>query len=395
MDAGPSSDGTAKPPPPKRLRLDVADGFIKSTSPAKISAPKFVSAFDTKSSSSRSKPAVRAEMFQPDFPKLPPHVSRLSISARTSRAPRRVRSPPPVVFPGLKPKDTEVREKRKVPITSRIPERPQADDGSRKMTSIKCLQLRPPPSPLQTKKLAAIKPPPSVPGPSRESGPPMKSIFATAVALATDVHTEQGAAEVLAIRLQQHGHGYVDPTEREIRRGVGYSPEKLSKRNKDPKIRRGGLADCARIRCKQRQTDLSLWQEGLRLDLRNKRSLAPDMRLHIVSVIHAASEAHHQRPTHAPCVGFIRCREVLGLSEIERTILLNFDGAGTPSRFNSPADLQDGREVYVWQPWHTTQLSAVHLSLAPGMDLTDPSTSSGNVSVLFCTRFWIPPVAVS
>ena len=60
----------------------------------------------------------------------------------------------------------------------------------------------------------------------------------TNVALATDIRSESGQAEVLSLYLQQHGHGFVDPTEREMRRGLETSPEKLSKYTKNAKFAR-------------------------------------------------------------------------------------------------------------------------------------------------------------
>lgn len=43
--------------------------------------------------------------------------------------------------------------------------------------------------------------------------------------------------ERLSIFLMQHGHGFVDPTEKELKRGVEQSPEKRAK-NKSLKFMR-------------------------------------------------------------------------------------------------------------------------------------------------------------
>lgn len=51
----------------------------------------------------------------------------------------------------------------------------------------------------------------------------------TRIARATDIRTEQGTAEILAIFLRHHGTGYVDPVEREMTRGLEQSPEKRNK----------------------------------------------------------------------------------------------------------------------------------------------------------------------
>lgn len=58
----------------------------------------------------------------------------------------------------------------------------------------------------------------------------MTSIMQTRIARATDIRTEAGTAEILAIFLRHHGTGYVDPVEREMKRGLEQSPEKRNKK---------------------------------------------------------------------------------------------------------------------------------------------------------------------
>lgn len=80
--------------------------------------------------------------------------------------------------------------------------------------------------------LKPLPPPPALAKPSTGlvSKRPVKSITQTRIARATDIMTEQGTAEIMAIFLQQHGTGFVDPTEREMKRGLEQSPEKRNKK---------------------------------------------------------------------------------------------------------------------------------------------------------------------
>ena len=55
---------------------------------------------------------------------------------------------------------------------------------------------------------------------------PLKPISATRIALATDIRSEGGAAEVLGLFVQQHGTGYVSIDDRELARGLDFSPHK-------------------------------------------------------------------------------------------------------------------------------------------------------------------------
>ena len=118
-----------------------------------------------------------------------------------------------------------------------LPPPKPADTRLISITSLKPLPVTPPPPNKKLKPLGSLVPPP-IPGPSRRPASEMKTIFTTNVALATDIRTERGQAEVLALYLQQYGTGFVDPTERELQRGLETSPEKLSKRTKHAKFAR-------------------------------------------------------------------------------------------------------------------------------------------------------------
>lgn len=57
----------------------------------------------------------------------------------------------------------------------------------------------------------------------------MKPISDTGVAQTTNPSKEGTGAELLALVLQQHGHGFTSPRDRELRRGLVVSPEKHSR----------------------------------------------------------------------------------------------------------------------------------------------------------------------
>ena len=162
---------------------------------------------------------------------------------------------------------------------------------------------------------------------------------------------------------------------------------------------RGGLADRAKILLKQRQTALSLWQASLELELRAKRRPSPDMRLRVVSILHAATEADHLRTAHPPCLVLLRCAIMPEFRQEEVMLLLNFDAASgaSPVRFHKMADIHVGREIFLWKPWQTIDVpSSAFAPLFAHLNVeADGASVSGEVgdmrTALFCTRFWLAP----
>ncbi|KZT05205.1 uncharacterized protein LAESUDRAFT_233552 [Laetiporus sulphureus 93-53] len=383
--------------PSKRPRMmGFADGFVKEKASVKISTPKFVSAFDSlgpstsAGTSSRLKPSV----------KTPSRLSNISVPSPKSQASQlrdkpgdssrmsklisvRVLKPPAFPVPPAIERTEEVRTTRESgTITARRPvlTAPRIS-SSKNLTSIHRLQPRPITPPREKKKILTDLAPPPLPGAGPASGS-LKSIFDTAVARATDFRSESGQAEVLSIYLQQHGHGFVDPHERELQRGLEQSPEKASKRTKAAKYARGGLAQRASVQFSHRRTALSLWQSSLELEMRSGRALVPDMHLRVTSVRYSANPADHQRTSHAPCVALVRCRVVSARKEEDVTVMLNFDGVGSRATpFNKVSELQDGREVYVWRPWNSITIPSA-FSLPGGTECDN---------IMFCSRFWLKP----
>ncbi|GBE87137.1 predicted protein [Sparassis crispa] len=436
-----------KPHSTKRARMTLPPGFVQKKQPINVSAPKFVSAFGDASSPSTPGPS-KARVGSTDLEKLRAgHLSAFGEVSPVKKVPERPPKAPPVVLPSP-PKSAE--DGMQAVVSALRQPVGVSESASGRLRSISGLQLRPsisstmkpmslgprppPANPLRSSKpLSSVTPisrPPPFPGtsssmkpisrtipippppkhgaspsknpaslksiaappsfapktPSRSVQREMKTIFTTNVALATDPHTESGSAELLSIFVQQHGHGYVDPVERELLRGLGQSPEKASKnKNKDAKYLRGGLADNAKCLFGHNDTALLLWQTDIHNCIRNSRRVVPELRLRIVSVFHVSKGTGNHRSHQPPCLAILRCRNSGNQSAEVLNILLNIGSPCANLRMNKVEDVQEGREVYVWRPWHNVDLSSTSL-LADGVD------PSGSGSVIFCSRFWIPPL---
>ena len=162
--------------------------------------------------------------------------------------------------------------------------------------------------------------------------------------------------------------------------------------------RRGGLADRARSLLKQRQTGLSLWQISLELELKAKRRPRPDMRLRVISILYAATDAHHVRTAHPPCLACLRCAIMPEFRQEEVLLILNFDAASgaSPIRFHKMADLKVGREIFLWKPWQTLDIPASSAELLARLDVGEggalASGEAGDAqAAMLCTRFWLAP----
>ncbi|KAH9834408.1 uncharacterized protein C8Q71DRAFT_768573 [Rhodofomes roseus] len=391
------------PRPAKRPRLELPDGFAKASTPAKKATPlKFVSAFETQPPRAKPTKIVKAKAGVPpsDLPRPPKQGTPAKNTGASSSKPTSLRVlKPPAPPQAPKSAAADSPSKNVSALRARPPPPPPQKGANEQLTSIRHLQPRPvTPPPKHSQHLKSIAPPPlPVAGPSRLSASDLKTIFTTNVALATDIRSESGQAEVLSMYLQQHGHGFVDPTERELQRGLEQSPEKLSKHTKNAKFARGGLADRAKIQFKHRQTSLSLWQASLELELRANRRPTPDMRLRVTSILYAATETDHLRASHPPCLTLLRCSIMPEFRQEETMLLLNFDAASGASalRFQKPGDLQVGREVFLWKPWYSVIPPPEVCRRLAVLNQQDQDSSEGQTAdlgtVLFCTRFWLAP----
>lgn len=257
--------------PAKKPRLHGPDGFQKSKATSRYKPPesitKFVSAFDSpsKPTTPPRKPVSLTTHDRPrnpfvDFdvprepeagpskssvakgPSKPTSFARPLCAAKADRVlpPLKVLKPPVFLHPPAEaaPETTNAGPStkttsatlRSLQPTLKLPPAP-----SEKPRSI----LKPPPVPVQpsTKPSVPLKPLAPPPLPERPTSPkkPMKTIFTTNIAQATDPTKEGTGAELLSLFLQQHGHGFTSSTDRELQRGVMVSPDKRS-RGKDPKF---------------------------------------------------------------------------------------------------------------------------------------------------------------
>ena len=258
--------------PAKKPRLQGPEGFQKSKSTPRYKPPesitKFVSAFDKvppspvkpiaqPKGSFEKKPVSLPTHERPQNPFVDSHLPRVagpskpkrqlkpSSSAHPAKAdktlpPLKVLKPPVFLPPAAPPQTTKGSSKTAgVSLGSLQPALKQPPAPPEKPRSI----LKPPvvPIPSGTKPSVPLKPlapPPPLPS-HRPTSPTkqMKTIFTTSIAQATDPTKEGTGAELLSLFLQQHGHTFMSPTDRELQRGVMVSPDKRS-RGKDPKFLR-------------------------------------------------------------------------------------------------------------------------------------------------------------
>lgn len=214
------------------------DGFGPSKSGDKrrhVTAPKFESGF-TKSAPSKGplahssrplkpieRPDFGAPIRKPSATKLqvlkPPGASEIRVSSSSKPLSRDGLSKPGAILSSFRPSNSAISEpgpstttetsqankqkavRRPPPLESIIPPRP---------TNLK--PLPPPPPPVDRKRALDTS--------------KFKTISTTRVARATDLNTESGSVELLSLFLGQHGTGFVDPVDRELKRGLEQSPEK-------------------------------------------------------------------------------------------------------------------------------------------------------------------------
>ena len=166
--------------------------------------------------------------FRSDFALSPVTTSNLPHPVPPKqRTTQRVRPPLPVVTgqDALVP-----NENIPAPVLTRIlspPPAPVPIPISRSSNSTKVLNpprlFSPPPRPCTPpKNLAEPDLSKFSHGPSR----PSKPVSRTRIALATDVWTDGGKADLLGLALEQHGVQHATPTEKAVRRGLEVSPRK-------------------------------------------------------------------------------------------------------------------------------------------------------------------------
>jgi hypothetical protein len=138
-----------------------------------------------------------------------------------------------------------------------------------------------------------------------------------------------------------------------------------------------GLAEHANQLLSRFQTSFSLWQKEIsRTLLSSSRRPTPDLRLHILKIIHVAQT--HSSPT--PSAGLAACRlahlktDEHGIDGDEIHILFSFaPPSSTNARVCTAEDFAADREVYVWKPWYEVEV--------------DAEESGRFTTTLLCSRF--------
>ncbi|KAJ4000613.1 hypothetical protein F5050DRAFT_1803954 [Lentinula boryana] len=238
---------------------------------------------------------------------------------------------------------------------------------------------------------------------------PLRTIATTRVARATDLSTENGAAELASIVLQ---NPVVLETADipEIKSGLDLSPQKSNPFGRAPKFVRNGLAAHAASLLSHANTSLALWAKEYSTLTRFPK---PDLRLRVIRVFHRPSQQTHAKSN----VGLALCRllhnqslltknerlsavtefPVLDVDEDNPSssmvlVLFSFpshpSSSSTPIR--NPATFEEDVEFWIWKPWRTLTLnsSQLHSLSASNSGLAQDDGSGAVESIaLFCDRF--------
>ncbi|KAJ3842402.1 hypothetical protein F5878DRAFT_401107 [Lentinula raphanica] len=265
-------------------------------------------------------------------------------------------------------------------------------------------------------KVLPIPPPPLIPlSSSTTPSKPLRTIATTRVARAIDLSSENGAAELASIVLQNPLEMEVSETT-EIKSGLDLSPHKSNSYGRAPKFARNGLAAHAASLLSHASTSLALWTKEFSTLARSPRA---DLRLRVVKIIHRPSLETHASSN----VGLALCRLLHTQSLSSKDIRLGaatdfplldtdedvlssslnlvlFEFPSHPISASSPirnvAEFEQNAELSIWKPWRSITLSPsqVHsLSASTSTSSTGQDSGSGIVAstALFCDRFGCYP----
>ncbi|KAJ3781702.1 hypothetical protein GGU10DRAFT_379286 [Lentinula aff. detonsa] len=238
---------------------------------------------------------------------------------------------------------------------------------------------------------------------------PLRTIATTRVARATDLSTENGAAELASIVLQNPAVLETADTP-EIKSGLDLSPQKSNPFGRAPKFVRNGLAAHAASLLSHANTSLALWAKEYSTLTRFPK---PDLRLRVIRVFHRPSQQTHAKSN----VGLALCRLLHNQSLLTRNerlsavtefpvldvdednpsssmslVLFSFpshpSSSSTPIR--NPATFEEDVEFWIWKPWRTLTLNSSQLhSLSASNSGSAQDDGSGAVEsiALFSDRF--------
>jgi hypothetical protein len=190
--------------------------------------------------------------------------------------------------------------------------------------------------------------------------------------------TKDGAgAELLSLFLQQHGHNFVTPLEREIQRGIGLSPCK-NKSAKGKFVRyvrvsrdhwpintetqwynSGGMAARAQHLISGTKTDHTLWCLQLKQKISSASPSAPtlscDLRLHILRVLPLPTKTPTPTLVHIAICRISSRHRSANITDLrDQCYVVLFPHLVEPSR-----NFEEGRDVLAWMPWYKAMLSTV------------------------------------
>ena len=275
-----------------------------------------------------------------------------------------------------------------------------------------------------SKELKSLQPP-VIPLPSDPviDGKSLRTISNTRVALATDLSTDSGVAELASIFLHDQHPDITLPNSHpddHDRRGLGLSPEKKSKGKFFKHVRyvlissptaseriyaihtsffRGGLAARASAFFEQSQTSLVLWQKET--ERRVNTLSSSDLRVNIIKVLQKPLPSGSKLIS--PGIALCRIRhqtsnansgdKLYNIDDLYR-IAFSFPSCLTKSIFNDPLQFSEGRTVRICCPWQEISCFKEESSLPaslplPSSEPTSTPDAAVNVTTLLCSRFFI------
>jgi hypothetical protein len=236
------------------------------------------------------------------------------------------------------------------------------------------------------------------------------------LARATDIESTDGGASLLALVLRNQSVPRVEgPVERELRRGLGTSPEKRDKKGRFLRCvgvhfhyystthngSRGGLADRVQGMINRHQTLTSLWYTD-RANALSKLSSTkshvrtaptPDLMLcitHVLQLSHHASGFSSMDPQLRTALvrGIVVSGKMVDADEkgkgkarekgkcgTELYLMLNYAARGATGIGRADGELVDGAVVGVWAPWCEVQVPVPEWLVGnPAPDATSEDT---------------------
>ncbi|KAF8797718.1 hypothetical protein BYT27DRAFT_7011749, partial [Phlegmacium glaucopus] len=277
-------------------------------------------------------------------------------------------------------------------------------------TSVPLKQAVPPPLLLankhSSKDFKSLQPPPVPPPPNPAiDGKNLRTISKTRVALATDLSTDHGVAELASIFLHDQHPDITLPSsypDNHDKRGLELSPEKKGK-SRNSKFVRGGLAARASAFFEQSHTSLMLWQKET--ERRANTFLSSDLRVNIIKILQKPFLSHKKLISPGMALCRIRRETNSTSSHSHHTsynsddlyrIVFSFASCLAKSPFNDQHQFSEGRTVRICWPWQEINFAEESSTFVlpaclplPSSEFTLTPNVAVNDKVLLCSRFFI------